>query len=82
MFLEMIISLTERASQKLFMITGGGIASIVSWVEFDVPRILLMMTLHEWVDFLLTVIVGSAVGWGIHTLLTFIKKKCKKRKSK
>lgn len=78
----MIATLTGKASEKLFTIAGGGIGGIVGWTKFHVPRILLMMTFHEWVDFLLTVIVGSAVGWGIHTLLTLCKKKCKKRKKK
>ena len=78
----MIISLTERASEKLLMMAGGGIGGIVGWTKINVPRILLMMTFHEWVDFLLTVVVGSAVGWGIHELLKLCKKKCKKHKNK
>jgi len=82
MLSEMILNLTERTTERFALVAGGGVASLFSWIKMDMPRILLAMTFHEWVDFLLTVTIGSAVGWGIHFALNSIKKACKKHYSK
>lgn len=75
----MILNLTERASERAFTIAGGGVGSIVGWFQLSLPKIILSMSVHEWVDFVLTVTIGSAIGWGIHQLLSWCKKKYNKR---
>jgi len=76
----MILNLTERTSERLFVIGGGAGGSIIGWITIDIPNLFLSMNLHEWMEFLLTIAVGSIVGWGIHAGLNWIRKECKPHK--
>jgi len=79
MILEMILSVTENASQRLLLVTGGFTGGVVGFFTQDMPSILLMLTWHQVIDIALTGGIGALVGWCVHITLNWCRRKYNKR---
>lgn len=82
MLIAMILSLSDKAAERLLTIIGGATGGVVGGSSVDVPlgmpNFILLITWTQVFDIAITAALGAAVGWAVHFGLNWLKKKCKK----
>jgi len=80
MLIEMIISLTDKAAERVLMLTGGVTGGIIEGVRLDIDSAVLLISWSNVIDIAITGAIGAAAGWVIHLALNYVKKLCKNHK--